>query len=134
MKTKFERVDLIKTRANWPDGTPFEPALIVPVEKLGSARWTVLAAPFNPGEKPQWAYSQHDEYLRIPLFSYDLSPAADLALAFTLQLGLSCASYFPGKVQQFFVVTGNPVELLYDSATDKHTGIRYWAGFAVMIS
>ena len=134
MKLKIERVDLHKTRADWPEGVPFEPALVTPMDVTGGVNWAVLDAPFNPGEPPVWAYTQNDEYLRIPLFSYDLNPAADLALAFTLQLGLSCAAYLPGKISRFFVVTGNPVDLLYDSGTDKPTGLRYWVGFAVMLS
>lgn len=134
MKLKVERVDIQKTRANWPEGTPFEPALVVPTDRLDGANWVVLDAPFNPGETPAWARTQNDEYLRIPLFSYDLNPAADLALAFMLQLGLSCAAQFPGKVARFFVVIGNPVELLYDEDTNKNTGLRYWVGFAVMLS
>ena len=134
MKLRAERVDLHRTRAAWPDGVPFEPALVLPVEKTGGSKWIVLSAPFAPGEDPDWSYTEHDEYLRVPLFAYDLSPVADLAMAFMLQLGLSCAAKLPGKISQFFVVTGNPVELLYDSDTDINTGIRYWVGFAVMIS
>jgi hypothetical protein len=134
MKLKVERVDIQRTRANWPEGTPFEPAFIMPADKLDGANWIALDAPFDPGENPVWAYTQNDEYLRIPLFSYDLNPAADMALAFMLQLGLSCAAKLPGKVSRFFVVTGSPVELLYDEDTNKNTGIRYWVGFAVMLS
>jgi hypothetical protein len=134
MKLRVERVDLDRTRASWPEGLPFAPALVTPVEKIGGSKWIVLSAPLTPGDDPAWAYADNDEYLRIPLFSYDLNPAADLAMAFMLQLGLSCAARLPGKISQFFVVTGNPVALLYDSDTDINTGIRYWVGFAVMLS
>jgi hypothetical protein len=133
MKLSVDRIDLKRTRSNWPDGEPFLPARVLPVEKLGGADWHVLDAPYLPGESPTWAHSAHDEYLRIPIFSYDLSPKADLALAFMLQMGLSCASYLPGAVSHFYVVTGDPVELLYDTDTDINTGLRYWFGFAVKL-
>jgi len=133
MKVSVARLDMKKTRDGWPEGTPFAPALIKAVEKLGSPRWHVLDAPYNPGESPAWAFSEHDEYLRIPLFPYDLHPSADLAMAFMLQLGLSCAGYLPGPVEHFYVATGNPVELLYDADTGAHVGLRYWFGFAVKL-
>jgi hypothetical protein len=62
-----------------------------------------------------------------------LSSQGDLALAFMLQLGLSCAGHLPGRVTGFYVVTGQPVELLYDDATNENTGLRYWVGFAVIV-
>jgi hypothetical protein len=133
MKLRTARVDLNKTKANWPDGLPFAPALLVPADDAGNKDWIVLDAPFNPNENPVWAFTKNDEYLRIPLFSYDLHPTSDLALAFMLQLGLSCAGKLPGKVDQLFIVTGNPVELLYANDSDKHTGIRFWVGFAVTL-
>ena len=133
MKLSVDRLDMKRTLANWPAGDVFAPAMVKPVAKLGGADWHILDAPYLPGETPVWAHSAHDEYLRIPLFSYDLSPKADLALAFMLQMGLSCAGYLPGAVKHFYLVTGNPVELLYDSDTDINTGLRYWFGFAVKL-
>lgn len=131
MKVSVARLDMKKTRERWPEGVPFEPALIKPIEDVGGSKWHILDAAYNPGEQPVWAFSEHDEYLRIPLFSYDLNPAADLAMAFLLQIGLSCAAYLPRPVHHFYVATGNPVELLYDPDTGSHSGLRYWFGFAV---
>jgi hypothetical protein len=133
MKVSVARLDMKKTRDSWPAGTPFAPALIKPVESVGGSDWYVLDQCYVPGERPTWAFSEHDEYLRIPLFSYDLHPKADLAMAFMLQMGLACAGYLPGPVKHFHVVTGNPVELLYDEDSGQHSGLRYWFGFAVKL-
>lgn len=131
MKVSVARLDMKKTRERWPEGVPFEPALIKPIDEVGGSNWHILDAAHTPGEQPVWAFSEHDEYLRIPLFSYDLNPAADLAMAFLLQCGLSCAAYLPRPVSHFYVATGNPVELLYDPDTGLNSGLRYWFGFAV---
>lgn len=131
MKLIFEQLDLEKTRANWPDGTPFQPAL-VKYRRDDKRHWLALSAPLVPGSAPQWAKTERDEYVRIPLFPY-LVPGseADRALAFAVQLGLSCAGHLPGRVEAFWVVTGVPVQLLYDPATDQSSGMRFWLGLAV---
>ncbi len=135
MKLDVVQVDLRQTRERWPAGVPFAPAFVKKFKRNDSSRWLVLDAPFNPGEVPVWASTNHDEYIRIPLFSYDLSPHADLALAFMLQLGLSCAGFLPNKeIERFFVATGTPVELLYDPDTDRNTSLRYWVGFGVILT
>jgi hypothetical protein len=67
------------------------------------------------------------------LFSYTLNPDADLAFAYMVQLGLSCAGYTPKKVKNLHVVTGFPVDLLYDNGITKPTGIQYWFGFAYLL-
>ncbi len=131
MKLIVETLDMEKTKAHWPKETPFAPALIRDRKKL-KGHWAVLSAPLQPGGTPEWAYAEHDEYLRIPLFPYALSHQGDLALAFMLQLGLTCAGHLPGQVTGFYVVTGQPVELLYDADTDEAAGLRYWVGFAVI--
>jgi hypothetical protein len=131
MKLFFEQLDLEKTRANWPEGAPFRPAL-VKYRRDDSRHWLALSEPLLPGGTPQWAKTEHDEYVRIPLFPYVVpSPEADRSIAFALQLGLSCAGHLPGRVEAFRVVTGVPVQLLYDPATDQNTGLRFWLGFAV---
>lgn len=132
MKMIVETLDMDKTQAHWPKDVPFAPALIRD-RKNEKGHWVVLSAPLEPGADPSWAYAERDEYLRIPLFPYMLSPRGDLALAFMLQLGLSCAGHLPGRVTGFYVVTGQPVDLLYDEATDETTGLRYWVGFAVIV-
>lgn len=134
MKLIVDRLDMAKTSENWPATMPFAPAMVKRKNKLGGANWFVAAAAINPGVAPQWAYTEHDEYVRVPLFQYTLSPAADLALAFVLQLGLSCAGYLPGVVTGFYVVTGTPVELLYDADSNVNIGLKYWVGFAVLVS
>jgi hypothetical protein len=133
MKTTVETLDMVKTQAHWPKDTPFTPALVRRRHKHDKGRWAVLSEQLMPGEHPSWSYAAHDEYLRIPLFPYMLSSQGDLALAFMLQLGLSCAGHLPGRVTGFYVVTGQPVELLYDDATNENTGLRYWVGFAVIV-
>jgi hypothetical protein len=129
MKLVVEQIDLQKTREHWPHEQPFAPAS-VKSRKQDKSKWIVLSAPFVPGTQPSWAYTEHDEYIRVPLFPYALSPHGDLALAFMLQMGLSCAGHLPNKLTGFYVVTGRPVELLTGDADDV-TGMRFWVGFAV---
>jgi hypothetical protein len=130
----IDQLDLTLTRERWPREQPFEPALVKPKSKLEKGNWRVLSAPMEPGGVPEWAHAGGDDYVRIPLFRYALNPSADLALAFMLQLGLSCAGNLPGQVTDFYVVTGTPVELLYDSDTNINTGLSYWVGFAVIVA
>ena len=132
MKLIVEQLDMAKTKENWPATMPFAPAIVKKRTKLGALKWQVLSAPFVPEAGPQWAYANNDEYIRVPLFSYTLSPSADLALAFPLHVGLACAGHFSNDVTHLYVVTGSPVELLYDSDTDINTGLRYWFGFALV--
>lgn len=131
MKLFFDQLDLAKTRANWPEGVPFCPALVK--RRRGDRRhWSVLSAPLSPGDIPHLAQTEHDEYVRIPLFPYVLPTAeADRAIAFALQLGLTCAGHLPGAVEACYVVTGVPVQLMYDPETEQNTGVRFWLGFAV---
>lgn len=131
MELEVIRLDLDKTRQNWPDHMPFAPAHIQPQPTMHPDNWFVLDAPLTPGEAPVWAFSRHDQYVRIPLFSYTLSPKADLALAFMVQLGLSCAGYLPGAVRKFRVVTGVPVDLVHDDDINTSVGLQYWFGLAV---
>lgn len=133
MELKTAQIDIEKTAANWPDGTPFAPAYVRRFKHGERKNWMVLGAPLQPGEEPAWDLTEHDEYFRIPLFAYNLSPQPDFALAFMLQLGLSCASYIPREIAGFYVVTGTPVELIYDPDTNTNTGIRCWLGFAVTL-
>jgi hypothetical protein len=131
MKLTFETIDLNETLARWPREEPFRPALIRS-RKEDKRHWVVLSAPFSPGQPPQWAKTEHDEYIRIPIFPYRLSHEGDKALAFMLQLGLSCASYLPAPVNELYIVTGAPVELLYNPDTQNCTGMRFWVGFATI--
>lgn len=133
MELKTVQLDLEKTRATWPDGMPFAPAYVRKFKHGEKKNWFVLGAPLKPGEEPAWDLTEHDEYLRIPLFPYNLSAQPDFALAFMLQLGLSCASYIPKEVAAFYVATGTPVELIYDPDTNTNVGIRCWIGFAVIL-
>ena len=133
MQINIVQLDLNKTRENWPTGVPFAPAYVKKFKRNESANWLVLEQQLVLDQPPTWAKTANDEYMRIPLFPYSLNAQADLALAFMLQLGLSCAGYLPAAVGQFFVVTGTPVELLYNPDTDVNTGIRYFVGFAVIL-
>lgn len=134
MRLIVDQLDVAKTREHWPKDMPFAPATVKRKSKLGAANWFVASAPLSPDQPPQWSYAAHDEYVRVPLFQYTLSPAADLALAFMLQLGLSCAGHLPGAVTDFYVVTGTPVELLYDETDGSNIGLKYWVGFAVLVA
>ena len=133
MNLRVAQIDIEKTQASWPAGQPFAPAYVRKFKHGEHKNWMVLGSPMDPGTEPAWDLTEHDEYIRIPLFSYSLNPQADLALAFMLQLGLSCAGHLPKEIDSFFVVTGPPVELLYDPDTDANVGIRCWFGFAVIL-
>lgn len=131
MNVKFEQLDLDKTREHWPKDKPFAPALVTN-RKHDKQKWIVLAEPLVAGKPPLWSYTEHDEFVRIPLFPYRLHHQGHLALAYMLQLGLSCAGHLPAAVTDFYVVAGNPVELFVDSKTEQCTGMRYWVGFAIV--
>lgn len=131
MKLTIESLDLATTKERWPPDQPFRPALIRS-RKQDKRHWLALSEPFVPGAAPQWAKTEHDEYIRVPLFPYRLSHKGDQALAFMLQLGLSCASYLPDRITELFIVTGVPVELLYNPDDQSCAGMRYWVGFAII--
>jgi hypothetical protein len=133
VELKTVRLDLETTRENWPADQRFAPAYVRKFKHGERKNWLVLGAALQPGKEPVWGLTEHDEYLRIPLFPYDLNPAPDFALAFMLQLGLSCASYIPKAIDGFYVATGTPVDLRYDPDTNNPTGIRCWIGFAVLL-
>jgi hypothetical protein len=134
MDLQVSRLDIAKTKETWPAGIPFAPALIVAKQPGISERWHIIDAPIVAGEKPQIAVSYADQYLRLPVFAYNLRPEADLALAYMVQLGLSCASAAAARIKKLHVVTGNPVDLLYDEDINKSVGLRYWFGFAYVLS
>lgn len=132
MKVTFEQVDLVKTRASWPAGQLFAPAIIKPRKKLENLNWTVLAEKHINGRPPSWEYAQSDDYVRIPLFEYDLPIKLDLALSYFLSTGLECAISLKKEIRRLHIVTGVPVEILFDDDKKEDVGIRYWFGFAVV--
>jgi hypothetical protein len=131
MNVKIEQLDLNKTREHWPQDRSFQPALVIN-RKQDKHKWVVLSSPLVSGQPPAWSYTEHDEFVRVPLFPYRLNHQGHLALAYMLQLGLSCAGYLPAPVTDFYVVTGNPVELLVNPDTEECAGMRYWVGFAIV--
>lgn len=133
MELKVSRLDLIKTKANWPAEETFSPAYIYKRPTDFVERWLVVDSAVIPGRPQTVIEAYQDPYVRIPLFQYDLSPEADLALAYMVQLGLSCAANIQATVKKLHVVTGFPVDLLYDDDINKNVGIRYWFGFAYLI-
>lgn len=129
MKLVTQTVDIVKTKEQWPPDQPFAPALIIN-RKQDKTPWIVCDAPLVPGQPPRWAHSEHDEYVRVPLFPYTLNKRADLAMAFMVQAGLSCAGFLPNPVTGLLVVTGSPIELTA-CENGEYNGIRYWFGFAI---
>lgn len=132
MRLKVDTVDIDKTKENWPLNTPFAPALVRPRGR-DKRVWHVLCEPLNPGTQPTWCATAKEEFIRIPLFSYTTSHVGDLALAYMLQLGLTCAGYLPAAVTDAHIVTGRPVELIHDADASKIACLRYWFGLAVII-
>ena len=133
MHINLARIDIEKTRGDWPEDRPFQPAYVQPIKQGEPRDWLVAGVPLVAGEEPAWDLTFQDEFIRIPLFEYVLSPQADLGLAFMLQLGLSCAGFLGQPISHFFVVTGTPVELVYDPQTNEPSGLRCWIGFAVIL-
>lgn len=131
MNLSVSRVDLEKSRQNWPSDKPFAPAHVMP--RKDKNNWLVLAEPLLPGNTPVWYQTVSDEFIRIPLFPYLLNPEADIAFAFMLQLGLSCAAHFTAPITAFHVVTGVPVEMAYDDNNKNLQHLEYWVGFGVVL-
>ena len=132
MRLMVTRLDIPRTRAAWTD-TEFNPAYVAPRQKGDNTAWQVADSAIPISNKDailNWASTATDEYIRIPLFSYNIVPQGDLALAFMFQLGMTAASAFKRNISVLHMVTGNPVELV--SATDgAPTSMTYWFGFAV---
>lgn len=130
MQTVVTRIDILRTRASWPD-TIFSPAYVMSRERGDGSNWWVADSPV-PDELAGdifWASAASDEYIRIPLFEYRLSPQGDLALAHVFKLGVIAASAAPVAVKKMYVITGNPVELIQDSVKTL-LAMTYWLGFA----
>jgi hypothetical protein len=131
MRLKTTRVDIVKTKSHWPE-SPFQPALVEP-RKADNLKWLVADSPIIDNTALSWADASNDEYVRIPLFQYDLSPAGDLALATMFHLGVLCSNAnFDTTIAHLHIVTGDPVELVEDN-TGTIVGMRYWFGFAVAL-
>lgn len=130
MDVQISRLDLKKTAAHWPTDMPFAPALLVKQPTTSPGAWLVVDAPLVPDQPLCIAQARGDQYVRIPLFSYDFSGQADTAFAQMLALGLTCAGQCAGKMKKVHIVTGNPVDLLYADDITTVAGLRYWFGFA----
>lgn len=130
MQFRVTRVDIEKTRASWPGGE-FAPALILPRDNSEHAIWNIIDKPAQLTDKKtlSWAIASGDEYIRIPLFLYDMSPQGDLALSFMFRLGLICGNLTKRNIKIAHVVTGNPAELVYNSGGSA-TGLSVWLGAA----
>lgn len=131
MNVVVSRLDIKTTRANWPADMPFAPALIHAKQPGQPEDWWVVDAQLSPGTPPSIANTTHDQYLRIPVFEYMLSPKADMAFAAVFQMGLACVGYVAKPIKTLHVVTGNPVDLIYGDDINTAVGLRYWFGFAI---
>lgn len=132
MQVILEQLDLKKTRAAWPAGVEFQPAVIKPRKKFGNQNWTVLSEKHINGRRSNWSYAHHDDYIRIPLFQYELPVQLDRALAFFLRVGIEAAADLLKPVSNLYVITGVPVDILFDAEKNEDVGLRYWIGFAVV--
>lgn len=130
MKTVISRIDIKTTREKWPVGMPFSPALIVAKQPGQPEDWIVVDAAVRDDEPPSFGYTTNDQYLRVPLFEYTLSPKADVAMAAVVQIGMACVGHIQKPVKTLHLVTGNPVDLIYGNDINTPVGIRYWFGFA----
>jgi hypothetical protein len=132
MQITVTRLDIPRTRASWPD-TEFNPAYVAPRQNGDGRNWWVADTPVPTdgiNVSVGWAIAHTDEYIRIPLFSYNIVPQGDLSLAFMFQMGLIAANAFNGKVKSLHMVVGMPAELTY-TADGEPESINYWFGFAL---
>lgn len=129
MKTIVTRMDLVRTKATWADSV-FAPAFIINRPTNDATKWLVADSAISELDGISWATTDHDEFIRVPLFEYRLPPQGDLALAFMFKRGLIAAAAAPFLVEQLRVITGNPAELEYDAAGNL-SAMVYWFGFAV---
>jgi hypothetical protein len=130
MNVVVSRLDIKTTRENWPSDIAFSPALVQAKQPGQPEEWLVVDRPVTQNEPPSIACTVSDQYIRIPLFVYSLSPKADLALAEMVQIGISCVGHILKPVKTLHVVSGNPVDLLYGDDINTPVGLRYWFGFA----
>lgn len=130
MNITTSRLDLKTTRTHWPSDMPFAPALIVAKQPGLPEDWYAVDARLDDGQAPSFADTRHDQYLRIPLFEYLLSPEADIAFATAVQFGLACVGYIAQPIKTLHIVTGSPVDLIYGDDINTAVGLRYWFGFA----
>lgn len=128
MEIITSRADIVRTREAWPGGE-FLPAHIF--SRKDSAHWQVIDAPYKLNKPPSLSSTAVDEYIRIPLFAYRLSPVGDSALSFMLQFGASLVNYIPGKLKKLHIVTGSPVELVYQDKQLTH--MNCWIGLAFVL-
>ena len=126
MRVKVTRINIPRTRASWPD-TEFRPAFVAP--RTDTLKW-LIADSIISSAPISWANSANDEYIRIPIFQYDIVAQGDLALAFMFKLGLIASAQFERPIEHVHIVTGEPVELITDAA-NKTRAMRGWLGFAV---
>ena len=133
MKTKITRVDLRKTRDRWPENEKFEPALMVPQKAGQIADWLIADAPIFLSQPLSLASALGDSYVRIPLFKYELSGQADVALAQMVQLGLSCAAQMPAEIEELHLATGDTVDLVYNEDGTRCEHLHYWFGLAFVL-
>lgn len=129
MLVKITRLDLVKTRATWPDEA-FAPAFVY-ARRDDKRKWIVFDKPIAADQELSWASAATDEYVRVPLFKYTLPPQGDVALAKAFELGARCAEQFGGVVTHLHIVTGNPVELV-SNVDGRVVAMDYWFGFAVV--
>jgi len=125
MQVITTRIDLERTRAAW-SRDEFLPAHVI--ARKDNKRWRVLDAPYSFNSPPSFASADADKYIRIPLFPYKLSPVGDVALAFMLRMGLSFVNYISSEIDTLHIVTGQPVELIYQDRDLIH--MICWIGFA----
>lgn len=130
MNIVMSRIDLKTTRAKWPADIAFAPALIVAKKPGVPENWYAVDARLDDGQSPSFSDTRHDQYLRVPLFEYLLSPEADIAFATVVQLGLTCVGYVAQPIKTLHIVTGSPVDLIYEDDINTAVGLRYWFGFA----
>lgn len=130
MQFRITRIDIEKTRENWPQGE-FAPAFVLPRNGKEHDVWHVIDQPIRliPPHSFSWAVAAGDEYIRIPLFLYNIPPQGDLALSFMFRLGLVCGNLTNRNIKTAHIVTGNPAELVYN-ADGSPAHLSSWIGVA----
>lgn len=93
--------------------------------------WLTPRGPIVPGRPPDWNQCTRGDRLVVPLVPYLTSPEPDQAMAFMLQLGVTCAAGIPQRVRTCHISFAYPINEVV--AEDGSTYWQFYAGLALLL-
>lgn len=102
------------------------------IAKAAGEIWMIPHSPVQLGEPIDWRHHRKKEYVYVPLFPYITPADPELALAFTLQLGLRIASDLDTQIKRIHLAIGHPVNEVFNQQTGG-VAWQYQVGVAVRI-